>query len=58
MNRLNVTAIIPAYNEEQTIKDVIRPLVASSLVDEVFVISDGSTDRTKEVAEKVGPLCR
>ena len=54
MNRLNVTAIIPAYNEEQTIKDVIRPLVASSLVDEVFVISDGSTDRTKEVAEKAG----
>jgi len=54
MNRPRVTAIVPAYNEEQTIESVIRPLVASPIVDEVFVISDGSTDRTKEVAEKAG----
>ncbi|MBI2475367.1 glycosyltransferase [Candidatus Uhrbacteria bacterium] len=54
MNRPCVTAIIPAFNEEQTIENVIRPLVASPLVDEVFVISDGSTDNTKEVAEKAG----
>jgi polyisoprenyl-phosphate glycosyltransferase len=50
MKRNNVAAIIPAYNEEQTVADVVRPLVESSLVHEVIVISDGSTDRTAEVA--------
>ncbi len=54
MNRPRATAIIPAYNEEQTIENVIRPLVASPLIDEVFVVSDGSTDRTKEIAQKAG----
>jgi glycosyltransferase involved in cell wall biosynthesis len=54
MTRPRVVAIIPAYNEEKTIGNVVRPLVGSPLVDEVFVISDGSTDKTKEVAEQAG----
>lgn len=54
MKRPSVVAIIPAFNEEATIADVVRPLVVSELIDEVFVISDGSTDATKERALEAG----
>ncbi len=56
MNRPTVTAVIPAYNEEETIARVVRPLAASELIDEVFVISDGSTDRTASCAQQAGAL--
>lgn len=49
-----VAAIVPAYNEQETIGPVVRVLVASPLVQEVIVISDGSTDRTAEVAKTAG----
>ncbi len=45
-------AIIPAYNEELTIDDVIK--ITSKFVDNVIVINDGSTDRTSEISENAG----
>lgn len=54
MTKSRVVAIVPAYNEEKTIGEVVKILRSSSLIDEVFVISDGSSDRTKEVAEASG----
>jgi glycosyltransferase involved in cell wall biosynthesis len=54
MRRPSVVAIVPAFNEEVTIANVIRPLVASELINEVFVISDGSTDATKELSLMAG----
>lgn len=49
---MSVAAIIPAYNEEQTIAVVIETLLSSAHVDEVIVVSDGSTDKTAQVASK------
>ncbi len=49
---MRVIAIIPAYNEEETIGDVIRE--TKKYVDDVIVINDGSTDRTEDVAKKAG----
>lgn len=51
---MKVSAIIPAYNEEKTIANVINTLENISLIDEIIVVSDGSTDKTAIVAEAAG----
>lgn len=48
----SVTAIIPAYNEEKTIGDVISVVKKVKLVNKIIVVSDGSVDNTIEVAKK------
>ncbi len=45
-------ACIPAYNEEDTISDVIN--TAKKFVDKVIVCDDGSTDNTLEKAKTAG----
>lgn len=54
---MRVVAIIPAYNEEETLGDVIDVVRSSLYVDEVIVISDGSTDSTAAVAFTHGAHC-
>jgi glycosyltransferase involved in cell wall biosynthesis len=49
-----VAAIVPAYNEEPTIGEVVRTLVSFSDIDEVIVVANGSTDRTAERAREAG----
>jgi polyisoprenyl-phosphate glycosyltransferase len=49
---LGVSAVIAAYNEEQTIARVVSALEASPLIDEIIVVSDGSTDETVAIARK------
>jgi len=48
----NVVAIIPAYNEEKALADVIGKTL--DYVDEVIVVDDGSSDKTSEVAIEAG----
>ena len=50
MNTIKV--IIPAYNEEKAIANVIKDI--PSYVDEVIVISNNSTDNTVAMAQKAG----
>jgi len=47
---MKIAAIIPAYNEFDTIADVIEPVLRADLVNEVIVVSDGSTDGTPDIA--------
>ncbi len=49
---MKLIAIIPAFNEESTIGDVIKS--TSRFVDEILVISDGSTDSTSNIAKNSG----
>lgn len=47
---MKVSVVVPAYNEACRIAAVLRPVVASPLVDEIIVVDDGSTDGTAAAA--------
>lgn len=50
-----VSILVPAYNEEKTIEKTLQSIVQLDYPKgqlEVFVINDGSTDRTEEVISK------
>jgi glycosyltransferase involved in cell wall biosynthesis len=49
-----VAAIVPAYNEEETLAEVLTVLRSTPSIDEILVVSDGSTDRTVEIARALG----
>lgn len=51
---MNVTAVIPAYNEEETIADVVKCVKRIDKIQKVIVVSDGSTDSTAEIARECG----
>jgi glycosyltransferase involved in cell wall biosynthesis len=50
---VKVAAIVPAYNEEARIAAVLRTLTGVTVVDEVIVVNDGSTDGTTTAAQAV-----
>ena len=47
---MKVAAIVPAYNEAKRLKSVLEAIRQASLVDEIIVVNDGSTDDTGAVA--------
>jgi glycosyltransferase involved in cell wall biosynthesis len=47
-----ISVVIPAYNEEETMKMTLVTLNRCSWVNELIVVDDGSTDRTASIAEK------
>src|ERR1043165_596956 len=49
-----ITVVIPCLNEEQGIQQVLADL--PDFVDEVIVVDNNSTDRTAEVARKMGAV--
>ena len=46
-----IAAIIPAYNEEKRIAEVLKAIKNVPLIDETIVVDDGSTDKTESVAK-------
>ncbi len=52
MDRQSTAAVIPAYNEEKHIGDVVRR--TRQKLDNVLVVDDGSRDKTAERAREAG----
>jgi len=46
---LKLSVLVPIYNEEQTLKEVLQKLLSVSEVTEVIVVDDGSTDSTPQI---------
>jgi len=56
MIQKEVSIIVPALNEEQSIEQVVRGLVTSFPSSEIIVVNDGSTDKTEMLANQAGAL--
>jgi glycosyltransferase involved in cell wall biosynthesis len=44
---MNISVIIPAYNEINTIEEILQRVQAVQLANEILVVDDGSTDGTR-----------
>lgn len=51
---MTIAAVIPAYDEEATIADIVDVLHAVREIDEIIVVSDGSEDDTARRARAAG----
>jgi glycosyltransferase involved in cell wall biosynthesis len=46
---MKISVIIPAFNEKNTIQEIIRRVQAMKMVDEIIIVDDGSTDGTRDL---------
>lgn len=46
---MNLSVIIPVYNEKETIEEIIRQVKLVALDKEIIIIDDASTDGTKKI---------
>jgi len=51
---MNVSVIIPALNEEESITGVVRECLATKIPTEIIVVDNGSNDRTADRAREAG----
>ena len=50
---MQLTVVIPAYNEKETILEILRRVQATPFDKEIVVVDDGSTDGTREILRAV-----
>ena len=48
-----LSVVIPAYNEESTIEEVVKKLLRIPQLLEIIIVDDASTDRTPEVSQRI-----
>ncbi len=46
---MQLTVIIPAYNEQSTIREIVARVQATGLAHEIIIVDDGSQDGTREI---------
>lgn len=51
---MKVAAIVPAYNEEGNVGNVLKVLLVSPELDEVILMDDGSKDNTAKIGRDLG----
>ena len=49
---MNLSVIIPVYNEAHNINEIIKRVQDTKLATEIVIVDDGSTDGTREVLQK------
>ncbi len=50
---MKIAAVLPAYNEETRVRNVVSAVLRAPSIDEVIVVNDGSNDRTADVVRSI-----
>lgn len=50
---LQVSVIIPCYNEIHTIREIVAQVVAVNIASEILIIDDGSKDGTRDILPEI-----
>jgi glycosyltransferase involved in cell wall biosynthesis len=50
---MNISVIIPVYNEKSTILEILRRVELTGIANEIVVVDDGSTDGTREILQQL-----
>lgn len=51
---MNLSVIIPVYNEVKNIEEIIKRVKATKLVSEIVIVDDGSQDGTRDLLNNLG----
>jgi glycosyltransferase involved in cell wall biosynthesis len=52
INGYKITVVVPTYNEEQTIGQVLESLTSFKSIDQVVCVDDGSTDNSYRIVKR------
>ncbi|NJC95898.1 MAG: glycosyl transferase [Anaerolineales bacterium] len=50
---MNLSVIIPVYNEAKNIEEIVKRVQATKLPHEIVIVDDGSRDGTREILQKL-----
>ena len=50
---MKLSVLVPVYNEERTLEEVVRRVCAVPLPKEIILVDDGSKDRSREILTKL-----
>jgi len=52
-----LSVVIPVYNEEKTLREIVRRVQGVSIPKEIIIVDDGSSDGTREILQReIEPL--
>ncbi len=54
---MQISVLIPSYNECKTIKEIVRRVQAVNLASEILIVDDGSTDGTRQILQELDGQC-
>lgn len=53
---MNVTIIMPVFNEAHTIEEIVRRVKTQNVAGEILIVDDGSTDGTRKILESMNEV--
>ena len=50
---MKLSVLVPVFNEEQTLEEVVRRVCAFAMAKEIILVDDGSNDRSREILTRL-----